>query len=87
MRSPKLAGAAVLLWAAIAAAHDHHMDEIPQGEAISPDPIDTILWWHIFAMTASFGVIFPVGMVLGMVRSRWHVPVQIVGTILAFMGW
>lgn len=38
-------------------------------------------------MVASFGVIFPIGMVLGIVRSRWHVPVQVLGTAIAVMGW
>lgn len=72
---------------ALVAAHDHHEDGIPEGSVISPDPLDTILWIHIFAMVASFGVIFPVGMVLGIVRSRWHVPVQVLGTAIAVMGW
>ena len=37
--------------------------------------------------TVAFGVIFPLGMVLGIVRSRWHVPVQVVGTALAVVGY
>lgn len=69
------------------AAHDHHSNGIPEGSFISPDPLDNILWIHIFAMVASFGVIFPLGMVLGIVRSRWHVPVQVLGTAIAVMGW
>lgn len=74
---------------AIVAAHDHSHgeDEIPEGKFISSDPLDNILWLHIFAMIASFGIIFPLGMVLGMVRSRWHVPVQVLGTSIATMGW
>lgn len=89
MRSPTAPFAAylLLLAARLAAGHDHPGDEIPEGEAISPDPIDGILWWHIFAMILSFGILFPVGMVLGIVRSRWHVPLQIVATVIAFMGW
>ena len=35
----------------------------------------------------AWGIVFPSGMVLGIVRSRWHVPVQIVGTVLAFVGY
>lgn len=71
----------------LVAAHEHHEEGIPEGKFVSLDPLDNILWLHIFAMIASFGIIFPLGMVLGMVRSRWHVPVQVLGTSIATMGW
>lgn len=71
----------------LVAAHGHEEGEIPEGKFTSSDPLDNILWIHIFAMIVSFGIIFPVGMVLGMVRSRWHVPVQVLGTSIAVMGW
>lgn len=73
--------------ARLVSAHEHHEDAIPDGSAVSPDPIDTILWWHIFMMVLSFGIMFPLGMVLGMVRSRWHVPCQAIGTTAAITGW
>ena len=70
-------------------AHGGH-DKIPEGAAVSEDPLDRILWTHILLMVLSFGLIYPTGMVLGIVRSRWHVPVQILGTCIAipayFMG-
>ncbi|KAL9014850.1 MAG: hypothetical protein Q9173_000517 [Seirophora scorigena] len=69
------------------AAHEHHDDKIPEGEAVSPDPIDTTLWIHIFIQILSFGLIFPTGMVLGITRSRWHVPLQTVGALLAILGY
>lgn len=68
-------------------AHDHPGENIPPGESVSPDPIDSILWVHIAIMMCCFGVIFPTGMVLGMVKSRWHVPLQVAGTCLAIVGW
>ena len=68
-------------------AHEHHMDEIPEGEAVSAKPIDTILWIHILIQIAAFGIVFPTGMVLGLVRSRWHVPCQTLGVILAVVGY
>jgi Domain of unknown function (DUF2427) len=40
-------------------------------------PVDAILWIHIVLQAAVWGVIFPVGMVLGLTRSRWHVPLQV----------
>ncbi|CAG8575028.1 333_t:CDS:2 [Dentiscutata erythropus] len=50
-------------------------------------PIDRILWAHIAFMFLAFGIIFPTGMVLGLSRSRWHVPVQIIGSIFTIIGY
>ncbi|KAL2418071.1 Protein YTP1 [Exophiala dermatitidis] len=77
----------VLLLTTEASAHGGHTDKIPEGEAVSPDPLDSRLWTHILLMILSFGMIFPFGMVLGIVRSRWHVPVQIVGTVIATVAY
>jgi len=68
-------------------AHEHGAEGVPEGKAVSPDPLDSILWIHIFTMITAFGVIIPFGMVLGIIRSRWHVPVQVLGTVLAVLGW
>ncbi|KZF22602.1 hypothetical protein L228DRAFT_229761 [Xylona heveae TC161] len=70
-----------------AQAHEHHTDEIPEGQAVSAEPLDTILWIHIAIQMLAFGIIFPTGMVLGIVRSRWHVPLQTVGAILSILGY
>ncbi|MDI1491725.1 MAG: hypothetical protein OHK93_002935 [Ramalina farinacea] len=63
------------------------MDEIPEGEAVSAKPLDSILWTHIMIQILAWGIIYPTGMVLGIVHSRWHVPVQILGTVLAVVGY
>ncbi|KAK5636052.1 hypothetical protein RRF57_011765 [Xylaria bambusicola] len=68
-------------------AHDHDSSHIEDGMAISTEPIDTTLWIHIFIQMAAWGVIFPVGMVLGIVKSRWHVPLQVLGTALSILGY
>lgn len=78
---------AALLPALVVAHNSNTSEELPPGEYFSSDPIDATLWIHIFVMLASFGVIFPLGMVLGLVRSKWHVPVQVAGTVLAVLGW
>ncbi|KAI4213680.1 MAG: hypothetical protein LQ351_003646 [Letrouitia transgressa] len=70
-----------------AIAHEHHDDKIPEGAAVSPDPIDSTLWIHIVIQIVTFGILFPVGMVLGIVRSRWHVPLQTAGGILTVLGY
>ncbi|KAL9640153.1 MAG: hypothetical protein Q9164_000421 [Protoblastenia rupestris] len=79
--------AALICLAARAIAHEHHSDEIPEGQAVSAKPIDTILWIHILIQILAFGIVFPTGMVLGIVRSRWHVPLQTLGAILAIVGY
>lgn len=71
----------------MADAHEHHGENIPEGEAISAEPLDTILWLHIALQTLAFGLIFPTGMVLGIVHNRFHVPVQILGTCIAIVGY
>ncbi|KAK3370013.1 hypothetical protein B0H63DRAFT_305544 [Podospora didyma] len=71
----------------MASGHEHGEDNIPGGEAVSKDPIDAILWAHIFVQMLAFGIMFPLGMVLGIVKSRWHVPLQIVATLIALLGY
>lgn len=44
-------------------AHEHHDEDLPPGQVITSDPVDGILWAHIFFMTLAFGVLFPTGMV------------------------
>jgi len=39
MGLPTRAALAALLYTAAVTAHDHDMDAIPDGDAISPDPI------------------------------------------------
>ncbi|KAG5975440.1 hypothetical protein E4U55_007678 [Claviceps digitariae] len=74
--------------ATMADGHEHHGDsKIPEGQTISLEPLDTILWIHIFINMFAYGVIFPIGMVLGMTKSRWHVPTQVFGSALALLGF
>ncbi|KAJ2757689.1 hypothetical protein IWQ57_007026, partial [Coemansia nantahalensis] len=50
-------------------------------------PIGGVLKAHIVLMSIAFGALFPIGLVLGLRRSRWHVPVQAVGAVLAAVGF
>ncbi|KAI9810557.1 MAG: hypothetical protein M1826_003513 [Phylliscum demangeonii] len=87
---PWLGLASAWAWASLmatASGHEHHTDDIPKGHAVSDKPLATILWIHIGLQTLAFGIIFPVGMVLGITRSRWHVPLQSVGALLAIAGY
>ena len=69
-----------------ASAHGGH-ESIPEGHTISRDPIDTTLWAHILIQALAWGLILPVGMVLGLIRSRWHVPVQVLGVAITVPGY
>jgi len=57
-----------------ALGHEHD-DEISEEDMNAP--VDAILWIHIFLQAVVWGFLFPVGMVLGLSRSRWHVPIQV----------
>ncbi|ORX81630.1 hypothetical protein K493DRAFT_270400, partial [Basidiobolus meristosporus CBS 931.73] len=61
------------------------------GDHSSGAPLDLpeyngVLTTHVLFMIASYGFIFPTGVVLGLIRSRWHVPVQMAGTGIAAFG-
>lgn len=71
----------------MAMAHEHEVVSIPDDAATSPEPLDSTLWAHIFINMLAFGVMYPIGMVLGMTKSRWHVPVQALSTVVALLGF
>ncbi|KAL8705018.1 MAG: hypothetical protein Q9201_001863 [Fulgogasparrea decipioides] len=75
---PHLGAIAAFALVQSVAAHEHHDDKIPEGEGVSPDPIDTTLWIHILIQVLAFGLI---------IRSRWHVPLQALGALLAILGY
>ncbi|KAG9801229.1 hypothetical protein KCU68_g22923, partial [Aureobasidium melanogenum] len=57
------AATVLALLVSTAQAHEHHEDKIPEGAAISPDPLDTTLWVHILVQIFAWGILFPTGMV------------------------
>ncbi|KAI0761773.1 hypothetical protein BD413DRAFT_485346 [Trametes elegans] len=84
MAHPRILPTLLLFLITSAAAHKHH-DELTEEQANAP--VDTILWLHIFLQAAVWGVLFPTGMVLGLSRSRWHVPLQSTGFALTAAGY
>ncbi|KAJ1863819.1 hypothetical protein LPJ57_006226, partial [Coemansia sp. RSA 486] len=66
-----------------ASAHDHHGANMNFDAG---EPIGAVLKLHILLMAAAFGVLFPVGLVLGLRKNKWHVPVQSAGGVLAIVG-
>ncbi|KAI9315919.1 hypothetical protein BX666DRAFT_2019578 [Dichotomocladium elegans] len=70
------------------AGHSHNLDpSVFESSAATNDPIGSIMALHITFMVLAFGIIFPLGMVLGLAKNRWHVPVQILGTALFVAGY
>lgn len=59
---------------ALVDAHPHH-GEVPEEKLNAP--IDTILWMHMALQAFVWGILFPVGMVFGLARSKWHTPTQV----------
>ncbi|KAF9446891.1 hypothetical protein P691DRAFT_803284 [Macrolepiota fuliginosa MF-IS2] len=81
MRALLVAGLATAL---MVAAHKHH-DELTEEQANAP--VDAILWVHMILQASVWGILFPVGMILGLSRSRWHVPLQATGFALTIGGY
>jgi uncharacterized membrane protein YedE/YeeE len=73
-RTPLVLLPFIFIWIAPVLAHEHHA-ELTEEQLHAP--VDAILWIHIALQAIVWGVIFPIGMVLGLTRSRWHVPVQV----------
>lgn len=67
------AALSLALFAARCVAHDHGEQTEEQAHA----PVDAILWIHIVLQAIVWGILFPIGMVLGLTKSRWHVPLQV----------
>jgi hypothetical protein len=82
-----IAALAIAIFATTTYAHGGGHEELPDGELITLEPMGTIMWLHIWIQGFAWGIIFPVGMVLGLVKSRWHVPTQILGSALATAGY
>lgn len=89
MHTSKLWYTLLLLFLCLAAtptlAHEHD-DDITEEELNAP--VDAILWIHMFLQVTVWGFLFPIGMVLGLSRSRWHVPLQVrTETRIAVLVW
>ncbi|KAI0029965.1 hypothetical protein K488DRAFT_88227 [Vararia minispora EC-137] len=82
--SPCALAFTVLSGALLALAHEHH-DELSEEAANAP--VDAILWIHMIVQAGVWGILFPIGMVLGLSRSRWHVPLQAAGFVLTIGGY
>ena len=83
----KLIAIAVVLSIVSAHAGHHHVEE---GSEANSRPIDWITWLHIVTQATVWLVLFPLGLVLGLIKSKWHVPLQssaiLVTSILGYLS-
>nr|XP_031861156.1 uncharacterized protein CI109_003517 [Kwoniella shandongensis]KAA5528228.1 hypothetical protein CI109_003517 [Kwoniella shandongensis] len=49
-------------------------------------PFDGKIYFHMTLQTFLWGISFPIGMVLGLSKSKYHVPLQSMNTVLVFVG-
>ncbi|KAG1054747.1 hypothetical protein G6F43_003265 [Rhizopus delemar] len=68
--------------------HSHDLDPSLFSEnAATNEPIGLIMTLHIAFMVTSFGILYPLGMILGLAKNKWHVPVQILASTLFVIGY
>ncbi|GAA5822236.1 hypothetical protein JCM3770_005860 [Rhodotorula araucariae] len=69
-------------------AHAHHEVEVGPYEQnfVNDEDLDSTIKWHIGIQIFCWGLLFPTGMVLGITRSRFHVPLQSLGVVLSLAG-
>lgn len=75
--------AAVLV--SCARAHGNHA-HAPTAEAAKA-PVDARLWLHIGLETTAWAVLFPLAMVLGLVRHRLHAPLSAAALVLSLLAY
>ncbi|GAA6064650.1 hypothetical protein JCM10212_005236 [Sporobolomyces blumeae] len=80
--------ATVVLFALGVSAHEHH--EVSTGpyehNFLNEEDLDSTIKWHIGVQVAAWGVLFPIGMIFGLTKSRFHVPWQLVTIVLSLAG-
>ncbi|KAK0546060.1 hypothetical protein OC845_004799 [Tilletia horrida] len=69
--------------ASLSRAHPHHH----AGPADDTVPIDSVLWIHMGLQAFTWIILFPLAMVLGLVRHRMHVPLSITSLVLTTGGY
>ncbi|KDN44529.1 hypothetical protein K437DRAFT_224894 [Tilletiaria anomala UBC 951] len=72
-----------LLWSDCVTAHEHHQ----AGPADDAVPIDPILYLHMGLQLTVWLALFPLTMVLGLVRHRLHVPLSVLSLALTTGGY
>lgn len=83
LRRSVLLGAALV---ALAYAHGGHHTPVNVVEE-KKKPVDAALWIHIALEATAWAVLFPLAMVLGLVRHKLHVPLSIAALGVAFTGY
>ncbi|CAG7849545.1 SubName: Full=Uncharacterized protein {ECO:0000313/EMBL:CCA73584.1} [Serendipita indica DSM 11827] len=64
-------------------AHDHH----DNGGANADGELDALIIVHIALQFVVWCIMFPIGLIFGFTRARWHVPLQATGFVLTIGGY
>lgn len=64
--------------------HEHHhtAEQIDTGL-----PRGNLIFVHAGLQALAWGLVFPIGMALGLKKSRWHVPCQVLGLCMTGAGY
>lgn len=74
-----------VLGASLVSAHGNHAHG-PTAKQMA-EPVDFRLWLHIAMEATAWGILFPLTMVLGLVRHRLHVPLSAATVALSLVGF
>ena len=75
------------LCVALAYAHGGHGHAPPPPPGAPREPVDFWLGLHIALEALSWAFLFPLAMVLGLVRHRLHVPLSAAAVTISFIGY
>lgn len=64
--------------------HEHHHTADQIDTAL---PRGNLIFLHAGLQALAWGLVFPIGMALGLKKSRWHVPCQVVGLCMTGAGY
>jgi hypothetical protein len=64
--------------------HEHHHTAEQIDTAL---PRGNLIFVHAGLQALAWGLVFPIGMALGLKKSRWHVPVQVAGLCMTGTGY
>lgn len=64
--------------------HEHHT---AAADIDTSQPRGNGIFIHAFLQFLAWAVVFPLGMVLGLKKSKWHVPCQVAGLSLTGTGF
>lgn len=60
--------------------------DIPEGQYTSNESVGAGMWTYVLVTMLAFGILFPIGLMMGLARHRYFIPMQIVAAATAVVG-